>query len=475
MEEILNGREERRKAKNEFITNFNSEAAISFLTVTINRPGSNKNSSFVKDLFSEALRMVSLILPPAGLKILKTKVINNQAGPAGLLAIRSAANQVKKLCIQIEQNHFAGRLFDLDVSTGEKIISRTQLGFPPRKCFLCDQAARKCRREGKHTKEEIENWISNQRANFYQAQHRRENLFAERIEEIIYWAIREEVKATPKPGLVDRENCGSHSDMNFSTFEQSSRAIKGYFSQFVKTGMDLGLTAAEILPELRKLGRKAERDMLQATGGVNTQKGIIFCLGLLAAAVGHFYKLPKSNFTADLPSSLANIVAEWTAGITDRELKENELGEELTNGQRVYKKYGVTGARGEVETGFSHVLNYGLPVFKKARAAGRSRNFSSVQALVSIMGQLNDTNILSRSNLEVLQQVKQLARQVIDAGGVDSKPGNRKLNKLIDYVEKKEVSPGGAADLLAITLFFYKLEVEWEKLIKGVFKQGVEL
>ena len=93
-------------------------------------------------------------------------------------------------------------------------------------------------------------------------------------------ALLYEVCATPKPGLVDRHNCGSHRDMDIFTFVDSTAALAPYLEDAVRLGQEsAALPPEETFRRLRHRGFLAERGMFRTTGGVNVHKGAIFSVG----------------------------------------------------------------------------------------------------------------------------------------------------------------------------------------------------
>ena len=155
-------------------------------------------------------------------------------------------------------------------------------------------------------------------------------------------AMLTEVNLSPKPGLVDRINCGAHKDMALEDFHRSALAIQGWLPRFI----EFGACSAEMAPEavlhgLRPIGMACEGDMFRATAGVNTHKGSIFSLGLLCAAIGRLLQLNQPV----TPTTVCSTAASFCRGLTDRELRTNNS--QLTAGQRLYQQLGLTGARGE--------------------------------------------------------------------------------------------------------------------------------
>ncbi len=463
MNKILNGREERVVLREEFIKEYKDQAK-SFLTITINMPGSDKNLGFVDDLFVEAVSNIKCKLYIKDIKILSEENIINPAGPALFLAIDLAPEILKRLCIELEENHIMGRLFDLDVHTIQGgTLSRTKLGYQPRRCIICEDNAKHCIRLARHRREDLLKKIKDYQQELYD---KREN-FAKQIEVIAYQAMLDEVSVTPKPGLVDLNNSGCHNDMDIFTFKRSSAAIKPYFSSFVQLGMNKEIKDEQMLAELRLIGIQAEEAMFAATEGINTQKGIIFSLGLLTAAVGRLYIEGSLYNSQNLARELTRVVSYWVKGISQRELGSLDAlsSQGLTHGQRVYKKYGFTGARGEAEGGFKNVLDYGLPSFKSTLDQGAGFNEAAIYALISIMANLNDINIAIRSDLKTLEQVQNFAQEIVDIEGVFNKERWEKIQELKEFMEAKHISPGGAADLLVVTLFLYNLEDSLQKIV----------
>src|SRR5271163_2200354 len=153
-------------------------------------------------------------------------------------------------------------------------------------------------------------------------------------------ALLAELMLTPKPGLVDRRNCGVHRDMDVHTFLASARAIAPWWPRFVEVGCASEHVAArESLPLVRPTGVLCEQAMLRATGGVNTHKGAIFSLGLLCFAAGRLL----AHGIAVTRERMCSEVAAICVGLVARELKNAPKAQMA--GERVFFRYGFTGAR----------------------------------------------------------------------------------------------------------------------------------
>lgn len=273
--------------------------------------------------------------------------------------------------------------------------------------------------------------------------------FIIKISQIALESTLLEVSTHPKPGLVTPFSNGSHKDMDYVTFIKSASAIAPYFIDFIKVGLNY---KDDILNKLRPIGVMAERDMFRATRGVNTHKGLIFLIGLICAASGTLY---RKKIKIDR-LSLSDEVKRITEGIIERELKNIE-DEKLTNGQRIYKKYGLTGIRGEVEKGLMSIMECGLPTFEKSIEV-LNLNDSLVNTLLALMTRVEDTTIVHRSSIEGLEFVRKYAKMALEAGGMLTEEGRSIIKRMDEDFKERNISPGGCADMLAATYMIYKIE-----------------
>ncbi|OGO77041.1 MAG: triphosphoribosyl-dephospho-CoA synthase CitG [Clostridiales bacterium GWB2_37_7] len=267
-------------------------------------------------------------------------------------------------------------------------------------------------------------------------------------------ALLYEVSASPKPGLVDRFNQGAHKDMDFFTFMASSASLVYYFNSCAAEGMKYaGQSSEELFQALRGIGIEAEKAMFEATGGVNTHKGLIFSLGIICAAASCCMKENEvQNVDTD---TLCAKISLMTKGLCLRELASMNKAEGFTYGEKLYNKYGFKGIRGEVESGFSTVRSCALPVLKELKAMGKYHmNDIYVQTLLHLVAVNEDTNIAARHDKETLKYVQQYASRVLEAGGMLSARGAQLVFEMDrDFIERN-ISPGGSADLLAVSIMF---------------------
>lgn len=250
-------------------------------------------------------------------------------------------------------------------------------------------------------------------------------------------ALCQEATLSPKPALVDSRGSGAHNDMDLSMLLASAECLEAYFLAMAEAAFTLPLGGA-LRRRIGAIGRDAEQAMLQETQGVNTHKGAIWALGLLMAAAVH------SHATDELFDNAAHLARLPDTGYN---------AVYLSHGLQVRRQYGLPGAKEEAQQGFPHVKTLGLPWLFQSRARGDCDDHAQLNALLAIMTSLSDTCVASRAGLDGMAAMQQGASAVLDQGGVASVAGAQKLQALEQTLLSLHASPGGAADLLAATLF----------------------
>lgn len=268
---------------------------------------------------------------------------------------------------------------------------------------------------------------------------------AERLADLAVQALIDEADLSPKPGLVDRRGNGAHSDLHLGLMHASAHALWPAFKAMAEAAQEVGEVGQPLRETLGQLGRDGEADMLRVTGGVNTHRGAIWALGLLSAAAALQADAPDSRGVAATAAALARL-SDPAAPVTSD-----------SHGARVCRRYGVLGAREQAQYGFPAVIEHGLPQLLASRRAGAGEQNARLDALLAIMSSLTDTCVLHRAGLEGLTRMQAGARAVLDAGGAASLAGRRQLRLLDRDMLALNASPGGAADLLAATLFLDRL------------------
>ena len=432
MQEILDARERRVFKQNELLSRFPKP----LLCFTMNIAGPVKNSPLITEGFRLGQRLLEAQLSGACIHVLHWEESISSTGCEGFYVVDHDPQSLKKLAVQMEDSMPVCRLFDMDVldADGRK-LSRENLGLPGRTCLICGGPVHICSRSRAHSLNELQTKTT---ALLREAIWQQK---AERIGALAAKSLLYEVCTTPKPGLVDRRNNGSHRDMDLFTFMASSAALQPYFVKCALTGLQTKNESAAVTFEaIRLWGKQAEQTMYTATGGINTHKGAIFTLGLLCAATG------RSNSTD--AAEICREVAAMTQGLTNRDF----CSKEATTGQKLYTRYGITGIRGQAEAGFPALTQVGLPVLEAGLSRGLSLEEAGCAALLHLMCAITDTNLIARSDLDTQKEICGKIRILLDA---DPFPSRRTLETLDEEFIQKNLSPGGSADLLAATYFLH--------------------
>lgn len=439
LQDILDAREQRAAKQKALLNQFR----LPLLCFTMNIPGPEKCSRDIVTGFYLGNWLLKDALK--GRKVLHRELCIAHTGCEAFYVVDMPPRDLKRLAIDLEEIEPIGRLFDMDVLTadGEK-ISREEFGFPKRKCLLCEQDATVCASRRAHSVEQLQD-----RTGFLLYLAARQWV-AEYIATRAYFALIQEVSTTPKPGLVDGNNTGAHKDMDLRHFFASANALRPYFCAVAERGfLTRDLDPQETFRQIRPLGLDAEDAMLKATHGVNTHKGAIFSLGLLCAAMGRLSPdlWQPEALLAECAAMAAGVVALDFSGVTAQTAK--------TSGERIYAQHGLTGVRGQAEAGFPAVQDVGLPVLLKALEKGLSLNDAAAITLLHLIAATDDTNLISRSNRETQLQVR---AQIADLLAENPFPDKEAIQELDRQFIARNLSPGGSADLLALTLLLYFIQ-----------------
>jgi triphosphoribosyl-dephospho-CoA synthase len=268
---------------------------------------------------------------------------------------------------------------------------------------------------------------------------------ARRLADHAVAALVDEAMLTPKPGLVDLRGSGAHRDLSWPLMCASACALRPAFEQMALAGQHDAHDAPVLRRRIGAIGRAAEKQMMAASGGVNTHRGAIWALGLLVTAAAASARDDAGTIAAH---------AGRLAGIADpgAPLRTGHKGEQACI------EHGVGGARGQARAGFPHVVEHALPMLALARARGDAEHHARVNALLAVMATLDDTCLLARGGRKALAAVQHGARRVLAAGGIATNNGRRAFDVLERGMRRLHVSPGGAADLLAAALLLDRIQ-----------------
>ena len=322
-------------------------------------------------------------------------------------------------------------------------------------------------------------------------------------------ALQAELDTTPKPGLVDKDNNGAHRDMDYALMQLSINTLHPYFVRLALLGF------ADTLPShtvIRDAGIEAEKAMLAATNGVNTHKGALFSMGLAVVAAAYEEKKaaankeergkeerkeergkerekeeredsqvsienlsPQESLTSPL-SSLQLTIKALAASFPDTSGTHGSKAKQLSNGIITIK-----GALDNAREGYEKLFAEWLPFYNERRKNHDAHALH--KTLLRIMCDLDDTNVIYRTNVATAEEVKQEARALLAsfeeayaaedkekcasaieekcASAIEEKCASAELLALKDmdrrYTERN-ISPGGAADMLSLTVFIGSIQ-----------------
>ena len=285
-------------------------------------------------------------------------------------------------------------------------------------------------------------------------------------------ALQAELDTTPKPGLVDKDNNGAHRDMDHALMQLSINTLHPYFVRLAFLGF------ADTLPShtvIRDAGIEAEKAMLEATNGVNTHKGALFSMGLAVVAAAYEEKKAAANKEErgkereeEYLSSLQLTIKALAASFPDTSGTHGSKAKQLSNGTTTIK-----GALDNAREGYEKLFAEWLPFYNERRKSHDAHALH--KTLLRIMCDLDDTNVIYRTNVVTAEEVKQEARALLAsfeeayaaedkekcASAIEEKCASAELLALKDmdrrYTERN-ISPGGAADMLSLTVFIGSIQ-----------------
>lgn len=249
--------------------------------------------------------------------------------------------------------------------------------------------------------------------------------------------LKQEVLTYPKPGLVSHIDTGSHQDMDADLLGRSAEVLEPFFTALAAAG-----AAGHDMHRLRAIGVEAEQAMLEATAGINTHRGAIFGMGLLCAAAGF-------RETYSVSGSLGDIVAaRWGEQIPAGPVALH------SHGALAARRYGAGGARIEAAAGFPSLYGHGLPALAAGRTlAPKDGEAVLVHVCMVLIAHVGDTNLLHRGGPEGLLFAQQEAQRFLAMGSIGQPGWLDAARDVHDAFVARRLSPGGCADLLAMTLF----------------------
>lgn len=446
--EMLEAREDRVRAQDALREKY-SVPVVSF---TLNIAGPVKDSPLIRRAFRWGQNQLEAGLTAAKLPILERTEHLAPTGCEGLYAVDGTAQEVKNVCVSIEDGSPLGRLFDMDVldADGRK-LDREEVGGGPRNCIVCGAPGKGCASRRVHSVEELQGATRRILEEHFADADR------EAVSALATRALLDEVCTTPKPGLVDRANNGSHRDMDIFTFTASAAVLAPYWGECFQIGRGTaGLSPAETFAALKLAGQRAERTMFGATSGVNTHKGAIFTLGTICGAVGRRW---RAEAPCRDPEAILAECAGMVSAAVEKDFAALSPDSARTAGERAYLERGLTGVRGEAAQGFPGVLHTALPVLECALESGRSINGAGAIALLHLIARGTDTNMVSRGGPELAKKAAEDCARLVERSPL---PELEEITRLDREFIQENLSPGGCADLLAAAFFLY----HWREMLR---------
>lgn len=260
-------------------------------------------------------------------------------------------------------------------------------------------------------------------------------------------ALQAELDTTPKPGLVDKDSNGAHRDMDYALMQRSIDTLHPYFVKLALLG------CADALPthaSIRDIGIEAERAMLSATNGVNTHKGALFSMGLAVVAAAH-----EKN-----TDSLQTTIKALAASFPDTNSTHGSKAKLLSKGTTAIK-----GALDNAREGYEMLFAEWLPFYIERRKEHDAHTLH--KTLLRIMCDLDDTNVIYRTDLATAEEVKQEARALLDSFSKAHTAEDKEKRIAAELLALKDmdkrytarnISPGGAADMLSLTIFIGSIQ-----------------
>jgi triphosphoribosyl-dephospho-CoA synthase len=420
-------------------------AGRTVLFASANIPGRDKCPPGVGRLLWQAAEDIARALP--------SELVDrgqDRLGPFAIFTVGLPPDPVKRATMKIESSLPAGRLLDLDVyGLPGRQVDRVAIGAPTRACLVCDRPAVECIRLSRHPAEELSAAVA--------------RLLLRGLASALVDGARAELELTPKPGLVDRLDNGSHQDLSFDAMSRSIDLLSTYFDELIATTLPPGPPDAavgacgddtgDLIAAARRLdlgacvaaGVRAERRMVDAIG-TNTHKGYIFLAGLTLLAAA----------TAEDPRNLRADVAALARRILGRRAETSKtMTGPVSHGERARTDHGLGGISREALDGLPSVFDRGLPALWSSAPPSRwpgalaNDRMAAHRLMAVLMQAVEDTTAVHRCGPSGLVRLRadglQLQR-LIDSRQ-DYVPWLLALNE--EY-RRLNLTMGGVADCMAL-------------------------
>lgn len=262
-------------------------------------------------------------------------------------------------------------------------------------------------------------------------------------------SLIDEVHLTPKPALVDQRGSGAHDDLSLELMVQSAHSLRPMFIEMAQAAYQHHACLQTLREAIGAIGRAGEAAMLLTTKGVNTHRGAIWALGLLITSAA----LSLRNRIVCSAEKICQQAGK-IACLEDVYIPEQRL----SHGQQMQKRLGAKGAKAQAQEGFPAILQQGLPQLYYSRQRNKHEEAARIDALLAMMTVLDDTCVLYRAGQTGLLRMQKGSQHVLNCGGYATAAGRRAFSILEKDLMQLRASAGGAADLLAATLFLDRIQ-----------------
>lgn len=348
--------------------------AASYLVFAANMPGPGKNRPGLARLLGAGLESLGGRL---GLDLLVSR--RDLLGPYHIAACAATPRDAKRAAVELEAGLAGGRLLDVDIYGADGVqVDRAALGLPPRPCLVCAQPAGECIRLGRHAPDALQDRVDALLAAWRPAFGR---FTPEALADRLAWGARRELDLTPKPGLVDRRDNGSHPDLAYATMRVSVDLLPAYFADLLA-----GARAGRPLEAAVTAGRAAEERMARAIHA-NAHRGYIFLAGLAL--------LGACACSGD-PAALGPAVGDGARAFFAAH------GDPDSHGAQLRRRHHLGGVRAEAEAGLPSVFRHGWPAYREALDAGWDPDHAAFYLMAVLMQRVEDTTAVHRCGLDGL-------------------------------------------------------------------------
>lgn len=384
------------------------------ISLKANIPGPDKNIPVAYLL----VKIFSHLIDPN--QVMNREFFESEDGPYYLYSSSTSnPSQIKEIMILLEESSQIGRFVDIDVYSLNQSFHRMK----PRKCFVCNDDAFVCARTKKHSLKELLD-----KMNQIVLSH-----ISEELMKYIDLSMLDELNLHPKFGLVTPLSQGSHEDMNYDLMVKAKDTIIPYFNKIFNYAFQESKSLEIMNQEIRSIGLLAEEAMYLSTNGINAYKGLIYHLGYTVFALGKVL-IHHQSFDE---------VFIWLKKLNDDYVKELEQST-LTAGKKLFLEKGIGGARKE--------MSLGLPNVKIALDNIEDIHQDSIyKTLVYLILHLEDTTFYKRVDSSE-------AELIINKFKALDYTNLKAIQDLTTECIKKNLSFGGSADLLVVSLFLFRVK-----------------